>query len=98
MLRHKSVIHVEVMQRKQCTASPEELKKLLHGFLQKSGRFDNLPNTWSEADGLGNLAPYIQQIHIDSEGSFAEDRCLKIHVFELHPFGILIVIIWLMSW
>ena len=86
MLRHRSVIHVEVTQRTKCNVDRGQLKTLIKNFV--SSGIESLPVTLSGCDELKELNSYVERIQISTEGaSMSSDSLLKVHIYKLNAEG-----------
>jgi len=85
MLRHRSVIHVEVTQRTKCNVDRGQLKTLVKNFVSTSSGIESLPVTLSGCDELKELHSYVERIQISTEGaSMSSDSLLKVHIYKLN--------------
>ena len=88
MLRHRSVIHVEVTQRTKCNVDRGQLKTLVKNFVSTSSGIESLPVTLSGCDELKELHSYVERIQISTEGaSMSSDSLLKVHIYKLSAEG-----------
>ena len=86
MLRHRSVIHVEVTQRTKCNVDRGQLKTLVKNFV--SSGIESLPVTLSGCDELRELHSYVERIQMSTEGaSMSSDSLLKVHIYKLNAEG-----------
>ena len=88
MLRHRSVIHVEVTQRTKCNVDRGQLKTLVKNFVSTNSGIESLPVTLSGCDELKELHSYVERIQISTEGaSMSSDSLLKVHIYKLNAEG-----------
>ena len=88
MLRHRSVIHVEVTQRTKCNVDRGQLKTLVKNFVTTNSGIESLPVTLSGGDELKELHSYVERIQISTEGaSMSSDSLLKVHIYKLNDEG-----------
>ena len=87
MLRHRSVVHVEVTQRTKCNVDRGQLKTLVQKLVSTNLGIESLPLTWSGCDELKELHPYVERIQVASEGDITSDSLLKVHIYKLNAEG-----------
>lgn len=90
MLRHKSVIHVEVSQQKKSTLEKDILKAAVLQFMKESPPLKTIPTTLSDSSDLGLLRDHVSKLAVTSNAPFngvSKDTPFEIHVYKLNPSG-----------
>lgn len=87
MLRYRSVLHVEVVQRNHSSLNKDQLKPAIKEFVRQNLRLEELPKTWTISEELDELYSHVERIHIPLDSPFLQDSQLRIHIYKLNPYG-----------